>query len=1113
MFPRTILLIVLLLAGRYGNAQQLFPVKVDGKWGYIDTTGSVVIAPQFEWASFFGEQHAVVLQNGNAGLVNKSGKLVQFKGSTMLEQLDDTTFAFQENGHWGIRLLNGKIVLPPEYHEVRRIDRRVFAFRKDSLWGFAGRHGNILLPAIADTGYIYMGALLRFEIKDKIGVVSLRGKNNPVLLDAVCDDVFRTNDSVIFYRIGNRWGGKKLDGSVLFEPEWLSYRMLSGKFVVLQCDSSSALINIASAKQIAGCMYDDYTRMDNRILLTRKDSLFGLIDTSGNVIFTPQFDDLRPLDANTWQYMREGKAGLLNLDGKIVTAALYDGFASFRKGFGRVYTDKGCGIMNRNGVMLVQPGNDSIAINKQTIRVKTKTGVVTIIELDANGNLLDNNVYADLKTIRIGSGARSYTVDNTSPAQLPVITQPQDTIQWFFVSRTGRWGLRNTVTDDTLIKPIFSDIVEYPQLGYTVVQRRMKSDVVYIDGKPLTSDYRYGVYDKRHLRFIVPVKYSAIRMDDLTDKRLTGIIRCIREDGLPGFLYLDRPDAFYPVSYFEDPVENVSRVALGGTWRNATSRDSATCTLYSMLSDFGFRTSDFRTPNAVYRKMIRLEKAGWCFINPQGGFMLTPKYDGARTYFDGQGIVSKNGKWGVAYEDKLYGEKFKIEPVYSKIGYISPENKNLYLVEQFSPRQGFVNRSGEIAVSASYEKCQPFSEGLAGVKKDGRWGYADSMGNVVIAIEYNDAKPFSEGLAAVKKRGKWGFIDPSGQVIAECKYESVTPFTDGCSFARLQGKTLVLDASGNELPFEKNQRITGFIGDKRIVKGKKGVGLTDASGNWILKPVYLAIKRFSGDSLFLVRKKQYGGIVDANGNWRQKIKLGRVGEFAEELCAAQLDGKWGFISRSGSWEIAPQFTAVVPFSEGTAAVKKAGRWGYINNAGAWVLEPKYNAAGKFVAGKAFVVAKNFTGFIDTQGKLLIELPAGSKANPFAEGLAFVTETYGKCYYINTEGRTLFGKTFTECMDFSAGVARVRTGDGWGMINRQGMYVIEPRLERIGDFNGPMAVFQQNQFFGVVDRSAHQLIYPVADEITQVSRRIFCIRSGRQIGYMKTDGTWLWELKR
>lgn len=1111
MLRNAFLLLAVLLCGMSCSAQQLFPVKVDGKWGYIDTTGTVVIAPQFEWASFFGEKHAVVVQNGNAALVDKKGGLVLFKGTTMLEQLDDSTFAFQEEGLWGIRLLNGKTVLPANYDEVRRIDRRVFAFRKDTLWGFAGKHGNILLPAIADTGYIYMGVLLRYEINDKIGVVSLRGKNNPVLLDAVCDDVFRTNDSVIFYRTGNRWGGKKLDGSVLFEPEWLSYRMLNGRFVILQCDSSAALVNIASAKQIAGCSYDDYTRVDNRVLLIRKDSLFGLMDTCGKIIFSPQFEDLSQLDNTTWQYSRNSKAGLISLDGRIVTGALYNRFAAFRNGFGRVYTDKGCGIMNRNGVMLVQPCRDSITINKQTIRIKTKTGVVTIIETDANGNLLDNNVYADLRTIRIGSGARIVSDNNLPMASQAALSQ--DTIQWFFVSRTGRWGLRNTITDDTIIKPIYSDVTEYPQLGYTVVQRRMKSDVIFIDGKPLTSDYRYGVYDKRHLRFIVPVRYSAIRMDDIADKRLSGIIRCIREDGQPGFLYLDRPDAFYPVSYFEDPAENVSRIALGGAWRNAVSRDSASCSLFKLLRDFGFRITDFHSPVAVYRKMIRLEKASWCFIGSEGNFYLSPKYEAVRTFNAGQGIVCKNGKWGVAYEDKNYGEKFMIEPVYSKVGYISPENKKLYLVEQFNPRQGFINRSGEIAVSASYEKCQPFSEGLAGVKKEGRWGYADSMGNVVIAMEYADAKPFSEGLAAVKQKGKWGFIDATGRVIADCRYESVTPFTDGCSFARLQGKTLVLDASGNELPLEKNQRISGFIGDKRIVKGKKGLGLTDASGNWILKPVYHSIKRFSGDSLFLVRKKQYAGIVDANGNWRQKLKLGRVGEFAEELCAAQCDGKWGFVNRSGSWEIAPQFSAIIPFSEGTAAVKKAGRWGYINNSGAWVHEPKYNAAGKFVAGKAFVVAKSFTGFIDMQGNLLIELPAGSKARPFAEGIALVTESYGRCYYISTEGRTLFGKTFTDGLDFSAGVARVRTGDGWGMINRQGMYVIEPRLERIGDFNGPLAVFQQNQFLGVVDRNAHQLIYPVADEITQVSRRIFCIRSGRQIGYMKTDGTWLWELKR
>lgn len=1114
MFRKALLLFVLLLLRMVCPAQQLFPVKVDGKWGYIDTAARMVIEPRFEWASFFNDRNAVVVENGSAALLRKDGSLVEFPNASMLVQLDDSTIAYQRNNHWGIRRVTGEVILPEAYDEVRRIDNRVFAFRKDSLWGFLSRRGTVLLPAIADTGYVFMGALLRYEINDKTGVVSLRGKN-PVLLEAVCDDIFRTNDSVIFYRIGNRWGGKTLGGKTLFDPEWVSYRMISSQLVVLHCDSSAALANIGNGRQITGCAYDDYTRMDSRIILTRKDSLFGLIDTSGKVIFRPQFEDLSQLGGNTWQYFKNGKAGLLSLNGKIITGAVYNRFGTFRKGFGKVYTDKGCGIINQYGVMLVQPGEDSIRINKQTIRVKSKAGAVTIVEVDANGNLVDNNVYASLTTIRIGGGGGNTAgVDNAVllASQLDSL-QSQDTIQWFFVSRISRWGLRNTVTGDTIIKPVFTEIVEYPALGYTLVQRRIKSNVLYIDGKVLTSDYRYGVYDKSHLKFIIPMQYAAIRMDDLSSKRLSGIIRCIRDDGQTGFLYLDRPNAFYPVTFFEDPQDNVSRVAVGGTWRSASSRDSATCSLNTLLREFGFSPTDFRSRINTVVKQIRLEKGGWSFINSQGGFCLSPKYEGSRSFYGGQGIVSKKGKWGVVYDDKNYGEKFLIEPAYDKIEYINADNKNLYLVEQFNPRQGFVNRSGEVTVSATYDKCQPFSEGLAGVKKEGRWGYVDSMGNVVIPVEYADVKPFSEGRAAVKKKGKWGFIDADGNEIAACQYESVTPFTDGCSYASRQGKTIILDAAGQEVPAEKNQRIIGFIGENRIVKGKKGIGLTDAAGNWILKPVYFSVKRFSGDSLYLVRKKQYIGIADAAGNWRQKMKLGRVNEFTEELCAAMCDGKWGFINRSGYWEIEPEFNGALAFSEGTAAVRKLGRWGYINHAGSWVLDPKFTAAGKFAEGKAFVVGKEFTGFVDAQGNSVLQLPAGARANPFSEGFALVTEQYNKSYYINVSGQKMFGKTFYEGMDFIAGAARVKTAKGWGMINRQGLYIIEPRMERIADFNGPMAVFQQNNFMGVVTRGGQQLISPVADEVTQMNSRLFCIRSGRQIGYMRSDGSWLWELKR
>ena len=53
--------------------------------------------------------------------------------------------------------------------------------------------------------------------------------------------------------------------------------------------------------------------------------------------------------------------------------------------------------------------------------------------------------------------------------------------------------------------------------------------------------------------------------------------------------------------------------------------------------------------------------------------------------------------------------------------------------------------SYSVMITPQYEDADSFNEGLAAVKKDGKWGYIDETGKTVIPFEYDYAFPFSEG--------------------------------------------------------------------------------------------------------------------------------------------------------------------------------------------------------------------------------------------------------------------------------------------------------------------------------------------------------------------------------
>ena len=96
-------------------SEGLAPVKQNGKWGYIDKTGEIVIPAQFDYIGNFSEGLASVKQNGKWGFIDKTGKMV------IPAQFDDA-LGFSEGlasveqiGEYGYIDKTGKMVIPAQF--------------------------------------------------------------------------------------------------------------------------------------------------------------------------------------------------------------------------------------------------------------------------------------------------------------------------------------------------------------------------------------------------------------------------------------------------------------------------------------------------------------------------------------------------------------------------------------------------------------------------------------------------------------------------------------------------------------------------------------------------------------------------------------------------------------------------------------------------------------------------------------------------------------------------------------------------------------------------------------------------------------------------------------
>lgn len=127
---------------------------------------------------------------------------------------------------------------------------------------------------------------------------------------------------------------------------------------------------------------------------------------------------------------------------------------------------------------------------------------------------------------------------------------------------------------------------------------------------------------------------------------------------------------------------------------------------------------------------------------------------------------------------------------------------------------------------------------------DNKRGYFDTKsGEVVIPAEYEYAWAFSEGLAGVVKDGKIGFIDANNQVVIPFIFDSPEP---------------------------ENLRDYVFHGGYCVINDLEGkCGIIDREGHWVLAQTYLDIKRHAClDACWtLVDANGNKGLMDAQLNW------------------------------------------------------------------------------------------------------------------------------------------------------------------------------------------------------------------------------------------------------
>jgi len=176
-----------------------------------------------------------------------------------------------------------------------------------------------------------------------------------------------------------------------------------------------------------------------------------------------------------------------------------------------------------------------------------------------------------------------------------------------------------------------------------------------------------------------------------------------------------------------------------------------------------------------------------------------------------------------------------------------------------------VNRISPPAISNVAHIFQS-SEGLRGIKRDGKFGFIDERGRLRIANRYDDIGEFHEGLAPFKLIGKWGFINSSDQVVINPNYEKVNDFKDGLCVVSRNGKSGVINIRGNPILAFQYDSIHALPNKKFILFAGGLRGLADEKGSILIDPRFDFLSELESGLVLVGIAGKFGALTSTGLN-------------------------------------------------------------------------------------------------------------------------------------------------------------------------------------------------------------------------------------------------------
>lgn len=195
----------------------LAKVKLNEKWGMIDTLGSIVVPIRYEELGQFEGERISFMENGQYGFLDATGTTV------IPAQYDAVHFFFnglapvQKNGKWGFINADGDMVIQPRFDNIQGYMEGLAPVQQNGKWGFVNANDELVIPCTYQQVNPFMGGLASVMMNGTWGYIN---KENKMVIEPQFDNADFFYDSRASVQVGNKYGIIDKTGTMVVQPQY-----------------------------------------------------------------------------------------------------------------------------------------------------------------------------------------------------------------------------------------------------------------------------------------------------------------------------------------------------------------------------------------------------------------------------------------------------------------------------------------------------------------------------------------------------------------------------------------------------------------------------------------------------------------------------------------------------------------------------------------------------------------------------------------------------------------------------------------------------------------------------------------------------------------------------